>query len=235
TPLDLLPATGQYPTERVQYEVLLFDSFVEHHRQPTISSSLLAGGRSFMLSPAETTVEVPLESAGQLDVSNLADAAEGYGVPAVGGVLTYTQSWFTKGLSLGHLIHGVALGPGETTRIAVIDWARQVSTAAVESIEELELLVEELSRSRSIGEITSAVARETQKGRSAAQSGSSALQYGESHGGAGVQGFDASQIGTALAGLSILSPGVETFGSSLGLASNASGASSWSTTSGSRD
>jgi hypothetical protein len=26
TPLDLLPATGQYPTERVQYEVLLFDS-----------------------------------------------------------------------------------------------------------------------------------------------------------------------------------------------------------------
>src|SRR5262249_40137591 len=28
TPPDLLPANGQYPTERVQYEVLLFDKFV---------------------------------------------------------------------------------------------------------------------------------------------------------------------------------------------------------------
>ena len=213
TPLELLPATGQYPTERVQYEVLLFDSFVED------------GGPQAR----------PLVKAGQLDVSKLGASPEGYAVPAVGGILTYTQSWFTKALSLGHLIHGVALGPGETTKIAVIDWARQVRTAAVESIEESELLAEELERSRSLGEITSAVARETQNGRSAAQSGSSALQYGESHGGAGVQGFNASQIATTLAGMSILSPGVETFGSSLGLASNASGASSWSTTSGRRD
>ena len=28
TPQDLLPANGQYPTERVQYEVLLFDKFI---------------------------------------------------------------------------------------------------------------------------------------------------------------------------------------------------------------
>ena len=239
TPLDLLPANGQYPTERVQYEVLLFDSFVEDGGRTRglaarLADGLAAAGRP--LAPrGDTSQARPLVEAGQLDVSELGATPEGYVLPAVGGILTYTQSWFTKGVSLGHLIHGVALGPGETTKIAVIDWARQVRTSAVESIEESELLAEELERSRSLGEITSAVARETQNGRSAAESGSSALQFGESRGGAGVQGFNASQIATALAGLSILSPGVETSGSSLGLASNASGASSWSTTSGRRD
>jgi hypothetical protein len=213
TPLDLLPATGQYPTERVQYEVLLFDSFVDD------------GGP-----PAR-----PLVKAGQLDVSKLGTSPEGFGRPAIGGVLTYTQSWFTKGLSLGHLIHGVALGPGETTRIAVIDWARQVRTAAVESIEELELLAAELSRSRSIGEITSAVARETQKGRSAAQSGASAMQFGESRSGANLRDFNPFENPTAFTGLSVISPGVSVSGSSLGLSANASDASSWSTTSGRRD
>lgn len=213
TPPDLLPATGQYPTERVQYEVLLFDSFIED-----------AGPQAR-----------PLVKAGQLDVSKIGSSPEGYTVPAIGGVLTYTQSWYTKGLSLGHLIHGVALGPGEATKIAVIDWARQVRTAAVESIEELELLVEELGRSRSIGEITSAVARETQKGRSAAQSEASAMQFGESRSGANLRDFDPFSSPTAFTGLSVISPGVSVSGSSLGIAGNASDSTSWSTTSGQRD
>jgi len=214
TPPDLLPATGQYPTERVQYEVLLFDSFVEDGPAQ----------------PARSLVK-----AGQLDVSKLGSSPEGFTVPAIGGIVTYTQSWYTKGLSLGHLIHGVALGPGETTRIAVIDWARRVSTTAAESIEELELLVEELSRSRSIGEITSAVARETQKGRSAAQSASSAMQYGEARSGANLRDWDLFSSLQNMFGLAVTSPGVQTSGSSLGIASDASGAASWSTTTGRRD
>src|SRR5262249_46263190 len=125
TPPDLLPANGQYPTERVQYEVLLFDSFV-----------------------GKTEPLRPLADAGQLDVSDIAPESKGYAAPAIGGVLTFTQSWYTKGLSLGHLIHGVALGPGETTKIAVIDWARRVLTSATETIDESEQLLEDLSRSR---------------------------------------------------------------------------------------
>jgi hypothetical protein len=213
TPPDLLPATGQYPTERVQYEVLLFDSFVGE----------------------EETKPQTLIGSGQVDVAGAGAAPEGYSRPAIGGVLTYTQSWYTKSLSLGHLIHGIALGPGETTKIAVIDWARRVSTAAVESIEELELLSEELSRSRSIGEITAAVARETQRGRSAAQSEASAQQYGEARSGANLRDFDPFSSPLAFTGLMVISPGVSTSGSSLGLAFNASAASSWSTTSGQRN
>jgi hypothetical protein len=207
TPQDLLPANGQYPTERVQYEVLLFDSFVGK------------GGAAH-----------DLAGAGQLDVTHNGSEVEGYTRPAIGGVLTYTQSWYTKGLSLGHLIHGVALGPGETTKIAVIDWARRVLTQATEAIDETEQLDEDLARSRSIGEITSAVARETQSGRSAASSEASATQRGGSSAGANLRDFDPFE-----AFLMVQSPGVSTSGSSFGTASGSSDATSWSTTSGRRD
>jgi hypothetical protein len=208
TPQDLLPANGQYPTERVQYEVLLFDRFV---------------GKG-----AETPQD--LTEAGQLDVTKNGGGPEGYTRPAIGGVLTYTQSWFTKGLSLGHLIHGVALGPGETTKIAVIDWARRVLTTATETIQENEQLLEDLLRSRSIGEITSAVARETQSGRSAASNEASAMQQGGSTGEAHLRDFDPFAAFTM-----VISPGVSTSGTSFGAASGSSAATSWSTTSGRRD
>ena len=105
-PADLVPSNGQYPTERVQYEVLLFDEFVKG-----------SGGVS---------TQRPLGEDGPLDVSQLLSDNGGYERPAIGGVLTFTQSWYTKGLSLGHLIHGIALAPGESTKIAMIDWSRKV-------------------------------------------------------------------------------------------------------------
>src|SRR5262249_48501123 len=171
-----------------------------------------------------------LAEGGQLDVTKNGGGPEGYTRPAIGGLLTYTQSWFTKGLSLGHLIHGVALGPGETTRIAVIDWARRVRTSSAETIQESEQLSEDLARSRSIGEITSAVARETQSGRSAASAEASATQQGGSTGDAHLRDFDPFAAFTM-----VISPGVSTSGTSFGTASSSSDATSWSTTSGSRD
>src|SRR5437588_13010176 len=104
---------------------------------------------------------------GPLDIAQLLSNNGGYELPAIGGVLTFTQSWYTKGLALGHLLHGIALGPGESTKIAMIDWSRTVKTSATEDIQEAEQLDSDLSRARSISEITSAVARETQRGESA--------------------------------------------------------------------
>jgi hypothetical protein len=208
-PADLIPANGQYPTERVQYEVLLFDEFV---------------GGAAVLPPSRQ-----LGADGPLDVSQLLSNNGGYERPAIGGILTFTQSWYTKGLSLGHLIHGIALAPGESTKIAMIDWSRKVRTSATETIEEGEQLDSDLSRARSISEITSAVARETQTGQSAAQSTSMATQFGRSTGSAGVRSpFDPSSFGGTAAG-------VETSGTSFGASTGVTGATSWSTSSGQRE
>jgi hypothetical protein len=211
-PKDLVPAMGQYPTERVQYEVFLFDAFVSD------------------VGPAP----IRLGDDGPLDVSAILAGQEGYQKPAIGGVLTYTQSWYTKGLTLGSLIHSTALAPGESTKLAVIDWSRRTFTSASEDISETELLISDVSRSRSINEITTAVARETQQGRSGASNFASASQRGESSGSAG--------LGNAPALLDLLNPfdglplpGVQTSGTSSSSSTSFTNATSWSTSSGERD
>ncbi len=103
-PSYLIPAAGQHPTERVRYNVIVLDRI--------LNTAL----------PHATTQ--PLEHNFQpLDVSQHSDT--GFSQPALGAVLGYTQSWYTLGLSLGHLLHSVALAPGETTRVAIVDWSRR--------------------------------------------------------------------------------------------------------------
>jgi hypothetical protein len=209
-PADLVPANGQYPTERVQYEVLLFDHFV--------------GGKGRKTSQRE------LGDDGALSIPEYLSDQHGYERPAIGGVLTFTQSWYTKGLSLGHLIHGVALGPGESTKIAMIDWSRKVLTSATEDIQESERLLSDLSHARSIGEITSAVARETQQGKSAAHSEATSTERGESSGSASFRDLNFASLLTG-----ITSPGVTTSGTSFGTSSGSTDATAWSTSSGQRE
>lgn len=74
TPGDLLPSSGEFPTERVHYESLLFDGFLEG---PAAGSH-------------------PIE--GPVDIVALI-SEEGYSRAAVGGVPTFTQSWFTESAS----------------------------------------------------------------------------------------------------------------------------------------
>jgi hypothetical protein len=211
-PADLVPDNGQYPTERVQYEVLLFDGFASEEPRPN------------------TAVPAPvrLGSDGALDVAELVRDSGGYERPAIGGVLTFTQSWYTKGLALGNLIHGVALGPGESTKIAMIDWSRRTRAGATEAIQEDELLVSDLTRTRSISEITSAVAHETQKGTSGAKSFALATQSGKSTGGANLRD-------PSLNPFELLSPGVSTSGTSSSISTGFTDTTSWSTSSGDRD
>jgi hypothetical protein len=208
SPADLRPANGEYPTERVQYEVILFDSFVESPELPRVRL------------PEGVSLPKSLGESGVLDISRLLANDEGYQRPAIGGVLTFTQSWYTKGLALGNLLHGVALGPGESTKIAMIDWSRKTRASATEAIQEDETLDSSVSRTRSLNEITNAVARETQSGSSGAHIDTSATQYGESRGSAG---------------LNLFSPGVETSGMSFGRSTGKTDSSSWSTSSGERD
>lgn len=136
-PADLVPESGQYPIERAQYEVLVLDDL---------------GGSGL----------TDLALAGPLDLREAQEDAATR--PVLGAALTWTQSWYTQGLGLGQLLHSVALAPGESTRIAMIDWSRRQSSGATESISESEQLSSDLVRVRSISEVTAAVASEAQEG-----------------------------------------------------------------------
>jgi hypothetical protein len=199
SPKELIPRMGQLPTEQVQYEVVLFDRILDRilSEDSPGDPKLVEGELTNRLPHAIDTffqaslVEdksspySPIETAGQLDIS-LAARDSGYARPALGAVITLTQSWYTHGLSLGQLLHSVALAPGESTRIAMIDWTRASRASAGEDISESEALVSDLSRSRAISEVTTVVANETQSGWSNSKNVSRGAGVGLGGGVAGI-------------------------------------------------
>ncbi|MBW3578781.1 MAG: OmpA family protein [Actinobacteria bacterium] len=100
------------------------------------------------------------------------------------------------------------------TRIAVIDWSRRTFGAQREDVSETEALANTTAHNRSIGEVTSAVARESQQGRSATSATSASVEAGA-------------------AGVGLL-PGPGLVAGSVGMASTASVGMGWSSSSGFR-
>jgi len=142
---DLVPRLGQFSTETRFYSTIVLDQV-----------------------QAKDTVE--LASAGPIDLSPTLSADFGFSVPAVGARITFEQAWFAQGLALGNLLHSLALAPGESTRIAVLDWSRRASTATTESISETEQLTNLTTHNRAVSEVQDAVAKEVQSGFSHAES-----------------------------------------------------------------
>lgn len=159
-PIDLLPKSGEYPTERVQYTTLLLDEIP--------------------LNDGETVVNVTSPAFKPLDLSLLAKADAGFKKTAFGALLTFNQSWYAQGVTLGQLLHSTSLAPGESTRIAVVDWSRRSRAGETETISEQDELSNEQSRNRSISEVTNAVANEAQGGFSQANTNSRSTQSGTS-------------------------------------------------------
>lgn len=186
---ELVPRLGEYPTERHYYRSVVIDQ----------------------VSPQETT---DLNTAGPIDIAPTVSSDFGFKAPAVGAMLTFAQSWFAQGVTLGNLLHSVALAPGESTRIAVMDWSRQVKASDQETITETENLTNTTTHNRAISEVQNAVASEVQTGFSKT-SGSSTT----SAGGGGL-------------GLSL---GPLTLGGSGSSATSSSNAESFSTSSGTRN
>lgn len=177
-PADLIPKSGEYPTERVFYSTLVFDSL---------------SGSDPNNPPKDLITAGPIDPAGAMDMTY------GFTVPAEGAMLTYQQSWYAQGVALGQLLHSVALAPGEVTKIAMIDWFRRTAGTRTESGSETEQLVNDMTHARSISEVTSAVATEAQSGFSKTTTTSSSDQSGLSLGGGdfGVSFGDSSSSGTA--------------------------------------
>lgn len=142
-PADLLPQSGAYPTERVFYRSLLIDA------PPP-------GGQA---SPIE-------DLAAAVDITPGLMQGTGFDALATGALLTFSQSWYAQGLTLGQLLHSTALAPGESTRLAVVDWNRRQRAATTEDVSEAEQLSSSATHNRALSEVTSAVATEVQAGTS---------------------------------------------------------------------
>src|SRR5262249_15670708 len=80
------------------------------------------------------------------------------------------------------LLHSVALAPGESTRIAVVDWSRKSRAGQTEEIAEAEDLLNDTAHNRSISEVTEAVAKEAQSGFSHTETDFTTSQKGGSFG-----------------------------------------------------
>lgn len=154
----LRPRMGEHPTESVHYTTLLLFDTLDKRGEDQLAA---------------------LETSGPIGIAGAVDHA-GFKSPAVGAWVTFRQSWYSRGVTLGRLLHSLALAPGEATRIAIVDWSRRSSASATESISEQESLSASLSRSQASHEIQKAVARDTQSGFSsafsAAQSESGSIQ-----------------------------------------------------------
>ena len=157
-PSDLLPKNGEYPTERVQYTTLVMDEI--------------------KLSPNQTTVDVQSDTFKPIDVTKLATADPGFQNIAFGALITLGQSWYAQGVTLGHLLHSVSLAPGESTRVAVVDWTRKSKAGQTEVIQEDDRLENETSHNRAMNEVTQAVANDAQSGFSESNQSSSSQAVG---------------------------------------------------------
>jgi hypothetical protein len=125
TPGDLLPMSGRYATERSFY-----------------STYVLADTDD----PAAADKQA-LEDAGPLDPARTLQGS-GFTRPARGARLTFSQSWFSEGVALGQLLHSLALAPGESTRVAMIDWSRQQTGTQREAEGQTEMLTGDITRKR---------------------------------------------------------------------------------------
>lgn len=138
---EIVPKFGEYATEIAYYSQLVS-----------------------MDSPSDAVQEI----LGPIDITNLPSNVNQK--PYLGAKLTFCQTWKPEAITLGQLLNSLALAPGETTKIAVIDWIRKSRSSSEEEITQTESLANNLNQNRSISEVQNAVAMELQTGMSASTS-----------------------------------------------------------------
>src|SRR5690606_9984817 len=84
----------------------------------------------------------------------------------VGVAYEYQVDWHQIGHSLGTIAYTTALAPGESIKIAVVDWSRRATGSRYEAGTAQEKLSHDTHRDRTIGETVNAAVRESQRGTS---------------------------------------------------------------------
>ncbi len=96
-----------------------------------------------------------------------------------GWSLEYMVSWQPLGHTIGQIVYSLPLAPGETVKIAVIDWARKSIDSRNEDLTVKEQLAHNTRRDRNVSETVDAALHEWQRG------GSFMAGVAGSYGGAG--------------------------------------------------
>lgn len=103
----------------------------------------------------------------------------------------YKVSWFSLGHSLGEILYSLPLAPGETVKLAVIDWSWDSLTKRDETTKLTEDILHQTHRDRIITETVKAGLREVQRG--------SSFMGGKAHSGGGSGGVNLGVIGLGAA------------------------------------
>ena len=183
SPAELLPVAGKHATETLSYDKIFINRIDEELEENVEELTELTGDDR------------------QIDILAPTSETSGFSRPATGAVLTFTQTWTPQALSLGQLLHSIGLAPGESTKVAVIEWSRQETGSLQEDVSQAESLTAATEQSRAIAEIQNAVASEVQRGESSSSthaktstSGGSAgiilgpIGFGGSHGSSSTRG-----------------------------------------------
>lgn len=83
-----------------------------------------------------------------------------------GWTLEYMVSWQPLGHTIGQIVYSLPLAPGETVKIAVIDWARKSIDSRNEDLTVKEQLAHNTHRDRNVSETVDAALHEWQRGGS---------------------------------------------------------------------
>ncbi|MER7770481.1 hypothetical protein [Kitasatospora sp. NPDC096140] len=140
TPKDLLPTKGNYPTESVRYRSVVVTDIPGAKPARKLTGAIGLGEEN-----------LPFHDR-----------------PAEGMIVTTEQSWSAPGVTLGRLLHGLALAPGQSTEVAVVDWQRSTKATGTETTAEADTLSATTDQNRSISEVANAIAPEEQYGTSQA-------------------------------------------------------------------
>ena len=164
TPTDLLPKSGNMASQKAYYQsTYIIDADLVHEGNE--------GHETF-----------DLGKEGQIDLLHTALTQEGFNEAALGIRVLSEQSWYVEGVTLGPMIHSVALAPGEVTRLAVTNWAQRTLGQRGESLSQTDDLSWDTDHQMAISSITNSVAHETQYGSNRTETTSDASQTGNSGG-----------------------------------------------------
>jgi hypothetical protein len=89
----------------------------------------------------------------------------------LGYACKHTQQWVNFGTFLGETVFSLALAPGESRNIAIVDWTRSQRTRRSEDTTVSEQLTNELFHTRALDEVTRSTAFEHQQGGTTIEAG----------------------------------------------------------------
>jgi hypothetical protein len=120
----------------------------------------------------------------------------------VGYVALQNQRWVNMGTHLGEVVHSLALAPGESRNIGIVDWKRTMITRRSEDTTAGETLSADLFHTRALDEVARGVAQEHQWGRTTAVAATGVAGLGAVASGAAV-GAAAGGVAGSVSGVGI--------------------------------